>query len=180
LAGIEANQLEHHREKRGRRPVALFSFSARARLAPQKAWLVPRQLLLDGDAASTPMISRISQNGVHTTFQFIFAANPLKTSSPPFSWPGIPGRQAHNVCMKISVRTARPTHPFSSAFIRGGLLLSAALEKNKKIKISKRSEPNLGKIPSPRAAFEFLKKSNINGRTQQIPDNKPTCHTQEH
>jgi hypothetical protein len=66
---------------------------------------------------------------VHITFPFIFPANPLKTSSPPFLRSVIDRRQVHNVAM-MNFRAGNLTsvRPFSFAFIRG----KVGFEKNKK------------------------------------------------
>jgi hypothetical protein len=148
------------------------------------------KILLDGDARKHTHDFEISQNRVHTTFQFIFAANPLKTSSPPFSWSRIPGRQAHNVAMTISGhRNLSLANPFACVFIRGQI----AFERNRQCsfpyELNLTSE-NYGaqlqlepsgilSLPYPRSsAFisgqnAFSKKVIMHERTQQVTENTP-------
>lgn len=99
------------------------------------------------------------------TFQFIFPANPLKTSSPPFSPSKTAQRQAHNVGMIIlRGKSLSLVDIFSFGFIRG------EVEKNKK-KFSKRSEPKLGKIPAPPQRLAPGGKSVFAVRTRDVVEN---------
>jgi hypothetical protein len=103
------------------------------------------------------MILRIEQNRVHSTFHFLFPDNALKTTAPPFSPPGIPGRQAHNVSMKISIRTAR-SHPFSSALIHGDHGDDGEVVFEKIKKMSKRTEPKRRKNTEPACRLQLSPK----------------------
>jgi hypothetical protein len=99
------------------------------------------------------------------TFQFIFPANPLKTSSPPFSPSRTAQQQVHNVAMIIlRGRSLSLVHIFSFGFIRG------EVEKNKK-KFSKRSEPNLGKVPGPPRRLAPGGKGVFAARTRDVVEN---------
>ena len=99
------------------------------------------------------------------TFPFIFPANRLKTSSPPFSPSKTARRQVHNVAMIIfRGKSLSLIHVFSFGFIRG------EAEKNKK-KFSKRSEPNLGKIPGPPQRLAPGGESVFAVRTRDVVEN---------
>jgi hypothetical protein len=65
-------------------------------------------------------------------------------------------------------RNATLSDPFSSAFIRGQVAL---LEKNKKVKISKQSEPNIGKLPGSPSDLNLNRKSIFAIRTQEVIQN---------
>jgi hypothetical protein len=106
-------------------------------------------------------------SGVHMTFPFIFPANPLKTRSRPFFRSIIDQRQVHNVAMIIfRARSLSLAHIFSFGFTRG----EVGFKKNKK-KFSKRSEPNLGKIPSPPQRLAPTGKSVFGVRTRDVVEN---------
>jgi hypothetical protein len=66
--------------------------------------------------------------------------------------------------------TSSATMPYPGSFvsIRGEV---AVLEKNKKVKISKQSEPNIGKLPGPPHNLSLRKKSVFAIRTQEVIEN---------
>jgi hypothetical protein len=99
----------------------------------------------------------------------------MKTISRPFSASIIALRRVHNVAMIIvRGRSLGLPHPFSFVFIRA----EVAFAKNEKIKFSKRSEPNLGKLPGPPRTLRPGGKSVSAERTQQGIENNtrlPGC-----
>jgi hypothetical protein len=79
--------------------------------------------------------------------------------------------------------TSSATMPYPCSFvsIRGEIAL---LEKNKKVKISKQSEPNIGKLPGPphnrslgeKSAFAIGTQEVIENNTERSPGNPTTQH----